>query len=84
MNKISLDHCVIHVSDWGQSNPFYTKVLGAELGIGNLLSDAQLGAAIRWGSNLEFSHAKLRQKPLRTMPPMCALARSRTKITAIQ
>ena len=31
MNKISLDHCVIHVSDWEQSNPFYTKVLGAEL-----------------------------------------------------
>ena len=31
MRKISLDHCVIHVSDWDQSNPFYSNVLGAEL-----------------------------------------------------
>ncbi len=29
--KISLDHCVIHVSDWGRSNAFYHKVLGAEI-----------------------------------------------------
>jgi catechol 2,3-dioxygenase-like lactoylglutathione lyase family enzyme len=26
-----LDHCVIHVSDWHVSNPFYRDVLGAEL-----------------------------------------------------
>ena len=26
-----LDHCVIHVSDWGRSNVFYRDVLGAEL-----------------------------------------------------
>lgn len=26
-----LDHCVIHVSDWARSNPFYRDVLGAEL-----------------------------------------------------
>jgi catechol 2,3-dioxygenase-like lactoylglutathione lyase family enzyme len=26
-----LDHCVIHVSDWQRSNPFYRDVLGAEL-----------------------------------------------------
>jgi catechol 2,3-dioxygenase-like lactoylglutathione lyase family enzyme len=26
-----LDHCVIHVSDWGLSNRFYRDVLGAEL-----------------------------------------------------
>jgi catechol 2,3-dioxygenase-like lactoylglutathione lyase family enzyme len=26
-----LDHCVIHVSDWAVSNPFYRDVLGAEL-----------------------------------------------------
>jgi catechol 2,3-dioxygenase-like lactoylglutathione lyase family enzyme len=26
-----LDHCVIHVSDWTISNPFYRDVLGAEL-----------------------------------------------------
>lgn len=26
-----LDHCVIHVSDWNRSNPFYRDVLGAQL-----------------------------------------------------
>jgi catechol 2,3-dioxygenase-like lactoylglutathione lyase family enzyme len=26
-----LDHCVIHVSDWERSNPFYRDVIGAEL-----------------------------------------------------
>lgn len=28
---VSLDHCVIHVTDWERSNAFYTTVLGAEL-----------------------------------------------------
>ncbi len=28
---VKLDHCVIHVSDWSVSNPFYRDVLGAEL-----------------------------------------------------
>jgi catechol 2,3-dioxygenase-like lactoylglutathione lyase family enzyme len=27
----SLDHCVIHVSDWERSNAFYRDVMGAEL-----------------------------------------------------
>ncbi len=27
----TLDHCVIHVSDWERSNAFYTQVMGAEL-----------------------------------------------------
>ena len=27
----SLDHCVIHVSDWERSNAFYRDVVGAEL-----------------------------------------------------
>jgi catechol 2,3-dioxygenase-like lactoylglutathione lyase family enzyme len=31
MSSITLDHCVIHVSDWNQSNPFYRDVMGAEL-----------------------------------------------------
>jgi len=31
MSKISLDHCVIHVSDWNRSNSFYRDVMGAEL-----------------------------------------------------
>jgi catechol 2,3-dioxygenase-like lactoylglutathione lyase family enzyme len=28
---LRLDHCVIHVSDWEASNPFYRDVLGAEI-----------------------------------------------------
>ncbi len=31
MLPVTLDHCVIHVTDWERSNAFYTKVLGAEL-----------------------------------------------------
>lgn len=31
MLQISLDHCVIHVSDWERSNAFYHQVMGAEL-----------------------------------------------------
>ena len=31
MRLASLDHCVIHVSDWERSNAFYRDVLGAEL-----------------------------------------------------
>ena len=29
--RVSLDHCVIHVSDWERSNAFYRDVLGAEV-----------------------------------------------------
>jgi catechol 2,3-dioxygenase-like lactoylglutathione lyase family enzyme len=28
---LTLDHCVIHVSNWDRSNAFYRDVLGAEL-----------------------------------------------------
>jgi catechol 2,3-dioxygenase-like lactoylglutathione lyase family enzyme len=31
MTIFTLDHCVIHVSDWERSNAFYRDVLGAEL-----------------------------------------------------
>jgi catechol 2,3-dioxygenase-like lactoylglutathione lyase family enzyme len=31
MVTVTLDHCVIHVSDWARSNAFYHDVLGAEL-----------------------------------------------------
>ena len=31
MLPVTLDHCVIHVTDWERSNAFYTRVLGAEL-----------------------------------------------------
>jgi catechol 2,3-dioxygenase-like lactoylglutathione lyase family enzyme len=29
--RVTLDHCVIHVSAWERSNSFYADVLGAEL-----------------------------------------------------
>jgi catechol 2,3-dioxygenase-like lactoylglutathione lyase family enzyme len=29
--QVSLDHCVVHVSDWARSNAFYRDVLGAEV-----------------------------------------------------
>ena len=29
--NVKLDHCVVHVSDWGRSNAFYQRVLGAEI-----------------------------------------------------
>jgi catechol 2,3-dioxygenase-like lactoylglutathione lyase family enzyme len=31
MPKLKLDHCVIHVSDWKQSNAFYRDVVGSEV-----------------------------------------------------
>ena len=31
MPNVTLDHCVIHVTDWEISNTFYRDVLGAEL-----------------------------------------------------
>ena len=31
MSRIALDHCVLHVSNWERSNPFYREVLGAEV-----------------------------------------------------
>ena len=31
MTAVTLDHCVVHVSDWERSNAFYRDVLGAEL-----------------------------------------------------
>lgn len=31
MVAVSLDHCVVHVSDWERSNAFYRDVLGAEV-----------------------------------------------------
>jgi catechol 2,3-dioxygenase-like lactoylglutathione lyase family enzyme len=29
--SVTLDHCVVHVSDWDRSNAFYRDVLGAEV-----------------------------------------------------
>ena len=40
---VSLDHCVIHVSDWETAKDFYTRVMGAEaISVTN-------GYVFRWG-----------------------------------
>jgi catechol 2,3-dioxygenase-like lactoylglutathione lyase family enzyme len=31
MRPVTIDHCVIHVTDWARSNHFYAAVLGAEV-----------------------------------------------------
>lgn len=43
--KVTLDHCVVHVSDWERSNAFYRDVLGAEL------VQRPKGWAYRFGEN---------------------------------
>ena len=47
MPKVSLDHSVVHISDWERSNAFYRDVLGAEVVVENgrtayRFGDAQL------------------------------------------
>ncbi|MEF2072334.1 VOC family protein [Consotaella aegiceratis] len=42
--EISLDHCVIHVSDWDRSGDFYSRVLGAEI------VPEKVGFALRFGA----------------------------------
>ncbi len=43
MTRITLDHCVIHVSDWDKAKAFYVDVMGAEaVPFGN-------GYQFRWG-----------------------------------
>jgi catechol 2,3-dioxygenase-like lactoylglutathione lyase family enzyme len=41
---VKFDHCVIHISDWERSNPFYRDVLGAEL-----IRRGERGWAYRFG-----------------------------------
>jgi catechol 2,3-dioxygenase-like lactoylglutathione lyase family enzyme len=40
---VTLDHCIIRVTDWERSNAFYTAVLGAEL------IERPVGFAYRFG-----------------------------------
>ena len=40
---VSLDHCVIHVSDWDVAKDFYTRVMGAEA------VPVKDGYVFRWG-----------------------------------
>ncbi|MCE7028279.1 VOC family protein [Jiella avicenniae] len=41
--SVTLDHCVIHVSDWDRSEEFYREVMGAEI------IHEDVGFAIRFG-----------------------------------
>ena len=41
--RVSLDHCVIHVSDWDRSEVFYRDVVGAEI------VRQEVGFALRFG-----------------------------------
>jgi catechol 2,3-dioxygenase-like lactoylglutathione lyase family enzyme len=47
---VRLDHCVIHVSNWDESNAFYRDVLGAEL------VPAGTGWAYRFGTQQRNVH----------------------------
>lgn len=40
---VSLDHCVIHVSDWEVAKDFYTRVMGAQA------IEVDGGYVFRWG-----------------------------------
>lgn len=61
----SLDHCVIHVSDWEKARDFYTRVIGAEA------VPAGAGWAFRLGEQQLNTHGpgKLAE-PLARVPVM--------------
>jgi catechol 2,3-dioxygenase-like lactoylglutathione lyase family enzyme len=61
---VTLDHCVIHVSDWARSNGFYVRVLGAEL-----VETAAGGWAYRFGNaQLNVHGPGLAPRPVARIP----------------
>ena len=63
--KVSLDHCVIHVSDWQKSGEFYAKVLGAEI------VERPIGFALRFGEQQLNCHGPgLDAEPVAQVPVM--------------
>ncbi len=61
--RVSLDHCVIHVSDWDRSNAFYRDVLGAEV------VPRGPGFAYRWGRQQLNCHGPgARPEPVARLP----------------
>ncbi len=63
--KVSLDHCVIHVSDWLRSGDFYARVLGAEL------VKRPVGFALRFGKQQLNCHGPgLDAQPVAKVPVM--------------
>ncbi|SJZ57352.1 VOC family protein [Consotaella salsifontis] len=59
---ITLDHCVIHVSDWERSGEFYARVLGAEI-----VPD-KVGFGLRFGEQQLNCHG-----PGKTVEPVAKL-----------
>jgi len=61
--RVSLDHCVVHVSDWPRSNAFYRTVLGAEV------VPVGAGFAYRFGeSQLNLHGPGLTPAPVARLP----------------
>ncbi len=61
--KISLDHCVVHVSNWEKSNAFYEDVVGAEI-----VPNGK-GWAYRFGTNqLNLHGPGLNPHPVARLP----------------
>lgn len=62
--NVRLDHCVIHVSEWGRSNRFYRDVLGAEL-----IGDPNGVAMYRFGEQQLNVHGPgLKPEPVAWLP----------------
>ena len=62
--NVRLDHCVIHVSEWGRSNRFYRDVLGAEL-----IGDPNGVAMYRFGEQQLNVHGPgLKPEPVARLP----------------
>ena len=63
--KTSLDHCVIHVSDWERSGAFYERVCGAEI-----VPD-KVGFSLRFGEQQLNCHGPGKAaEPLARLPVM--------------
>lgn len=61
--KVTLDHCVIHVSDWDRANAFYGTVLGAEV------APRGAGFAYRFGAQQLNAHGPgVQAQPLARHP----------------
>jgi catechol 2,3-dioxygenase-like lactoylglutathione lyase family enzyme len=60
---VAFDHCVVHVSNWEQSNRFYREVLGAEV------IDRGAKFAYRFGeTQLNLHGPGLKAEPLARVP----------------
>ncbi|MEM8749225.1 MAG: VOC family protein [Pseudomonadota bacterium] len=61
---VSLDHCVIHVSDWEVARAFYTEVMGAEA------IALDVGYVFRWGDKQLNCHGPEKHAEPKAMRPV--------------